>query len=123
MAATRNRNTPGNYKLEQSAVSNWSGRQMYEHAAQGRPFNTYLAGNGLIQGQMRGNSLLHNPTEVETMLFGIGSTNLTAGDNIDTSKVQPEYKSVDNMNLFATPTVYAPRPLNPSNTNRPSYLN
>ena len=104
---------------------------MYEHSASGKPYETYLAGNGLIQGKMRGTALLNNPTDVETMLFGIGSTNLTltetqmpmSGALPDTSKVAPEYKSVSIMDLFAAPTVYAPRPLHPAPNQRPSYLN
>jgi hypothetical protein len=121
MAATRNRNTPGNYKLEQNAIHQWHGQQMYEHSAQGRPYETYLAGNGLIQGHMRGHALANNPTEIETMLFGIGSTDLTKNPE-DVVPIKPDLKHLASMDLFVKPTIQVSRAIAPDTNARPAYL-
>lgn len=103
MAATRNRNTPGNYRAETEAAHQWFERQMYEHSAQGAPSQTFLAGNGLIQGRMRGPgyALSHNPVEIESMLFGIRATDLTLAE--PAPPVRPELKPVPSMDLFVKP--------------------
>jgi hypothetical protein len=122
MASTRNRNTPGNYALEQRAIQNWSSEQTYEHSAQGRPYQTYLPGNGLTPGNFKGNSIINNPTDVETMLFGIRSADLTQPD-INTTKVDVQYKQLASMDLFQKPILYAPRPIEQTGNQRPTYLN
>lgn len=122
MASTRNRNTPGNYSLEQRSIQKWSTEQLYEHSAQGRPYDTYLPGNGLNPGNFRGNTFINNPTDVETMLFGIRSADLTKPE-IDTTKVDVQYKSLPSMDLFQKPTLYAARPIGQTPNQRPTYLN
>lgn len=103
MAATRNRNTPGDYRSETQAAHQWFDRQLYAHSAQGAPSQTYLAGNGLIQGRMRGpgDALSHNPVEIESMLFGIRATDLTLAE--PAAPVKPELKSIPSMDLFSRP--------------------
>jgi hypothetical protein len=138
MASTRNRNTPGNYALEQRAIQNWSSEQTYEHSAQGRPYQTYLPGNGLTPGNFKGNSIINNPTDVETMLFGIRSADLTlvringeydrspndlTQPDINTTKVDVQYKQLASMDLFQKPILYAPRPIEQTGNQRPTYLN
>ena len=48
MASTRNKNTPGDYALEQWSLQKDYQKRMYPHAAQGKAFGTMYAGNGLI---------------------------------------------------------------------------
>lgn len=116
MSNTRNRNTQGNYQMEKAAHICWHGRQMYEHSAQGAAYNTYLAGNGLIQGKMRGNStLFDNTLEIESDLLGLGSTL----ENPRETPVIPSVKYIPNVHLFASPTIYMPRPIEPAQNARP----
>ena len=74
MASTRSRNTPGNYCLEQREVQhsiNYIVDRDYAYVPQ-----TLMAGDGLVQGRMGNAVLAQNPQDIESFLFGIGSTNL-----------------------------------------------
>lgn len=74
MASTRNINQRGNYLAEQSAY-----KQQVEYSTYkdyGVIKGTYLAGDGLIQGHLPRQILSTNSMDVESWLFGIGSTNL-----------------------------------------------
>ena len=75
MASTRNKNTPGNYCLDQRqnvGIEDW---QLYKNGANGTAYDTRLCGNGLNPGQLPWNTLSHNPADIESFLFGINSTN------------------------------------------------
>jgi len=119
MANTRNRNTQGDYQMEKATQSNWHGRQMYAHSAQGSAYNTYWAGNGLIQGQIRGHStLMNNTLEVEADLFGLGSTL----ENPRLTSIVPLPKHIPSVDLFAKSIIQVPRPVEPATYARPFYL-
>ena len=74
MASTRNINTPGDYAAEQSIFK----RQIHYllNKEYGEVTPTYAAGKGLIQGHLPDHKLSGNPNDIESSLFGIGSTNL-----------------------------------------------
>ena len=76
MASTRNKNTPGNYCLEQREYSQSTGYMLYPHSAYGTQENTKLAGFGFNPGNMPGSTLSNNYVCIESGLFGINSTNL-----------------------------------------------
>ena len=76
MASTRNKNTPGDYQLEQ-----WAQQRRFEditfiNATQGRPVQPLFPGNGLCGARIAGKDLAQNDSDIESFLFGIGSTNL-----------------------------------------------
>lgn len=73
MASTRSKNTPGNYALEQSCLSNARHYEMYV----GYNFHeqTCYAGQGLLPGRYP-LQLFRDNCDVESELLGIGSTNL-----------------------------------------------
>ena len=50
MAATRNKNTPGNYCLDQKQYTDSSAWTLYANGANGEAYDTRLAGNGLNPG-------------------------------------------------------------------------
>ena len=77
MASTRNRNTRGDYLQEQTAYANQFHYTSYDHS----PFfgvaqTTQFAGNGLVGMKSAHRVLSQNYCDIETQLFGIGSTNL-----------------------------------------------
>ena len=77
MASTRNRNTPGDYALEQKINTLQNDYMSYDKSAfYGTVQNTYFPGNGLIGMKTAGMNLSSNATDIESQLFGIGSTNL-----------------------------------------------
>ena len=74
MASTSNKNTPGNYLQEQKSY-----KQQLDYSTNkeyGVLDPTYRAGKGLIQGHLPDTELAKNPKDIESWLFGIGSTNL-----------------------------------------------
>ena len=96
MASTRNKNTPGNYCLDQrqfTEMRNWS---LYENSSHGQAFDTKLAGNGLNPCQMPWTTLSHNPADIESFLFGINSTNLVNPSH----NPRPELIRLGTVNLF-----------------------
>ena len=86
MASTRNKNTPGDYLIEQTAYKH---QIDYKTNVQyGIATSTLDAGHGLIQGKLPNSMLSGNPNDIESDLFGIGSTNLVSPN----TPVNPELK-------------------------------
>ena len=115
MASTLNKNTPGNYCLDQKQNTQSESWQLYTNGANGLAYDTRLAGTGLVQGQMPWSTLSHNPVDIETFLFGIGSTNLVN----PVKPLTPELKCLNSANLFKKQDVIMPIPLAASKTQRP----
>ena len=106
MASTRNKNTPGNYCLDQRqnvGIEKW---QLYTNGANGKAYDTRLPGNGLNPGQLNYNSLSHNPADIESFLFGINSTNLVQR----APNLTPELKCLQTANVFKSAPVIMPVP-------------
>lgn len=74
MASTRNKNTRGNYCMEQWSLEKHAAFPVYTSARV--PVESMIAGDGLVHGRMGGSELAYNAVDIETQLFGIGSTNL-----------------------------------------------
>jgi len=107
MASTRNKNTPGDYLFEQRINNNISNYSTYEHAAQGKPVQSHLPGNGLLIGRMAREHLSTNYCDIENELFGIGSTNLVNPQ----PKCVPEIKQLQSLNVIDKLPVFLPEPL------------
>jgi hypothetical protein len=106
MASTRNKNTPGNYCLDQKqnvGIESW---QLYKNGANGLAYDTRLPGNGLNPAQLPWNTLSYNPADIESFLFGINSTNLVQPAELLT----PELKCLQTANIFKTKPVIMPIP-------------
>ena len=116
MASTRNKNTPGNYCLEERQYSDARQYTIYKHSAYGEAVYTRLAGNGLTPGQLPWNTLSYNAPDIESFLFGINSTNLVN----PAPSLRPELKELKTANLFKTPDVYIPVPLVVPKNQRPT---
>ena len=115
MASTRNKNTPGNYCLEQREFSESSGYTLYPNSQYGAAYNTRLAGNGLNPAQIPWNKLSYNAPDVESFLFGINSTNLVKPAPI----FVPEFAKIDSVNIFEKNHTLIPEPLVIQKNQRP----
>ena len=93
MASTRNRNTPGDYNTRQKSFMMQVEHVTNKSAAISE--NTMYAGNGLLQGRMPDTELSSNPNDIESFLFGIGSTNLLTPQQ----PVKPEFKSLSDLSI------------------------
>ena len=115
MASTRNKNTPGNYCLEQKQFTDSSRWALYENGACGQAYDTKLSGTGLNPGQLPWNTLSRNPADIESFLFGINSTNLVKPEKPLTAKLI----HLPSENLFEPNNVCMPNPLYVQKNQRP----
>jgi hypothetical protein len=107
MASTRNRNTPGNYCLEQRQYQNSENYTLYPNSQYGAAYNTRFAGNGLLPAQIPWNKLSYNAADTESFLFGINSTNLVN----PAPCFVPEITKLDSVNIYEKGSVLMPEPL------------
>lgn len=115
MASTRNRNTPGNYCLEQREYKQFENYTLYPNSQYGAAYNTRLSGNGLLPGQIPWNKMSYNAPDIESFLLGINSTNLVN----PAPCFVPELAKLDTVNIFEKGTVYIPEPLVVEKNQRP----
>jgi hypothetical protein len=118
MAATRNKNSKGDYCLEQKQH-----RQSLEHV------EYYNTQNGhaytpaypelYVQGYMPPDNFSFNPTDIESALFGIGSTNLVQPK----PPTKPQFKSLPSVSFFNKPEVVKEKPFVPLLNQRPFICN
>jgi hypothetical protein len=107
MASTRNRNTPGNYCLEEKQYKHAETYRLYENSQYGRAYQTNFPGVGLLPAQIPANQLSTNAPDIESFLFGINSTNLVQ----PAATFVPEIQTVDSVNIFKRGPTYLPEPL------------
>ena len=106
MASTRNKNTSGNYCLDQRQNTGSEAWQLYKNGANGQAYDTKLPGNGLNPCQLPWSKLSYNPADIESFLFGINSTNLVN----PAAPLTPELKCLQTANIFKKSPVIMPIP-------------
>jgi len=119
MSSTRNKNASGDYLMEQQSNKAGCKYSTYENSAYGKANTTHFAGDGLIMGRIAPTNLSHNACDIESQLFGIGSTNLVTPKK----EVQPDLKTVESLNVIDKLPVILPQPLALDKNQRPYYLN
>ena len=116
MASTRNRNTKGNYHVEQLAMT----RQTDRCVDIVLPAVTCFPGQALIGFGATGPTLDRVFCDTESMLRGIGATNLVQA----TIYASPQPVALPFLNLVPEPAAPpVPQRLEPSKQDRPMYLN
>jgi hypothetical protein len=115
MASTRNKNSVGDYKMEQQQNKDVCGYSEYGHSAYGHPTTTYFAGDGLIMGRIAPVNLSNNSVDIESQLYGIGSTNLVKPK----PDVVAEIKGVKSLDIIDRLPVYVPPDFVLERGNRP----
>ena len=116
MSSTSSKNTPGNYRLEQNINDNFGTYCTYVNY--GVPSQTNFPGNGLLTGRMAPSDLAYNGRDVESFLWGIGSTNLVEARTPTT----PQIKQLQSLNIIDRIPIMVPEPLVVKKDQRP-YLN
>ena len=115
MASTRSKNTPGNYKLEQSVNDLSSKYDLYKYSQHGQAYNPSIPSIGFFPNAISRETLSTNPIEIESALFGINSTNL----------VEPKpntiahLKTLPRKDFFERPQMIMPKNLVIENNQRP----
>jgi hypothetical protein len=115
MASTRNKNTLGNYNLEQREFKQTETYTLYPNSQYGAAYNTRLPGNGLMPAQIPWNQLSHNAADTESFLFGINSTNLVN----PAPCFFPEITKLDSTNIYEKGNTFIPEPLVIEKNQRP----
>ena len=105
MASTRSINCPGNYCVEQWSYNKQSAYSTYkEYAFADR---TLLPGDGLLGAQIPDTELSGNPKDIESFLFGIGSTNLVTPQ----APLHPELKQMQSLAIMTKVPLIMPKDL------------
>jgi hypothetical protein len=115
MASTRNKNTPGNYCLEQREFKHSEHYTLYKNSQYGEAVHTNWAGDGLLGGQIPWNKLSYNAADTESFLFGINSTNLVNPAPV----FVPEIAQLQTVNVYNKGPTYIPQPLVVETNQRP----
>lgn len=114
MTSTINKNSIGNYELEQLNVQKQADYYLFSNAANGSAYTTYFPGNGLLPARIAPQS--GYSCDIESLLYGISSTNLAEptkkiyGD-LDVLKEANHIKNVKSLNIMTKPVQYVPSPL------------
>jgi hypothetical protein len=116
MASTRNKNTPGNYHLEQNQNKDFKEYNLYQNSSCGEAYKTNFAGNGLNQGRMPYMKLSQNGPDIESFLFGINSTNLVNPAPV----FVPKINQLQQAHIFDKEPVFIPEPLVIERNQRPT---
>ena len=119
MASTRNKNTPGNYALEKDSYLKRHTMLMYTHAPQGQAFQTNIPGNGLLPARIASSNLVEESCNVESYLWGIGSTNLENPQ----SELQYKPKSIQSLDVTNRIPMIMPERFGIEPNQRHMYLN
>ena len=102
MASTRNRNTVGDYTLEQmrnASLFNYRSDPVRRFA----PTN-HQVGFGVMQGQIPHQAYGQNAVDVESYLMGVGSTRLVKHDGmVYNYHVEPRIKNLPEIRFFEKP--------------------
>lgn len=107
MASTRNKNNRGDYQVEQKSHIQRMEYLTYENGGNGKPLETFFAGNGLLSGRVASSNLSHNSCDIESSLLGIGSTNLVNPQ----TPVKPDIKPLQSLNVIDKLPTMIPEPL------------
>jgi hypothetical protein len=117
MSSTRNKNQPENYNLEIFSKQKQMKYKLYENGSNSKAYTTHLPGNGLLTGRIASSSLSENYCDVESFLYGIGSTNLVNRKE----KVVGNLYEMDNLNIINRPPMIIDRPFVQEMNQRPLF--
>ena len=115
MASTRSKNTPDDYCLQQRSYGDARQYTTYVNSQYGKAAESAFPCFGVNMGHMPSDVLSRNPTDIESNLFGINSTNLV-------NPAEPtiaEINRMPNVAFFPRKPVYLPKPLIIENNQRP----
>jgi hypothetical protein len=106
MTSTRNKNTQGNFDQEFN-----SNKQLFHTVvSKSRIYKeSYLPGEGLLMGTYPLNIMANNQVDIESSIFGIGSTNLIQPKS-NIIKLH-DLRRLDSLNVCQKTPVVMPEPL------------
>lgn len=115
MSSTRNKNSPGNYESEQFSINKQSEYLTYINSSSGKPQQTQFPGNGLLHGRVAPTELSLNSCDIESFLYGIGTTNLVKHKTAPVAEI----RELQSLNVMSRLPVMLPKPLVIEGNQRP----
>jgi len=100
MASTRNKNSNCDYKLEQKQQKHIRENLAFFNSPNGHAYSSAFPEH-YRQGYMPADNFTHNSIDVESTLFGIGSSNLEEKN----SPAIPQFKKMPTISFFKTPEI------------------
>jgi hypothetical protein len=116
MASTRNKNTLGNYQMERTGVENHT--NYWTNAVFSVPVQTFHPGDGLLAAKTARNELSSNACDIESSLFGIGSTDLVN----PRPNIYPELNTLKSLSIIDKAKTVVVEPTKVNTGNRPMIL-
>ena len=117
MSSTRNRNNMADYQQESKAYLHTIDHMTLPDSTEAA--TNHFGGNGLLMGRMANHSLSKNACDIESQLFGIGSTNLVR-PNVP---IENKPKSLQSLNIIDRTPLIIPAPLKITSNQRPHPMN
>jgi len=114
MTSTRDKNSTGNYCLEQRGLADTRNNLAYYNGPNGHAVNPALPVS-YLGGYMPPDNLSYNPIDIESVLFGIDSTNLVNPK----PDVLPQLKTLPSVSFFEREQVIMSKKVVPDYTQRP----
>ena len=115
MTSTRNKNTQGNYSLEQKSYSLARDYDLYKHSQYRLAHKTTMPDIIYRPSFLPRDTLSRNPIEIESNLFGINSTNLVK----ERKPAKPQLKTLPTSKFFERVPLFMPKPLVIEKNQRP----
>lgn len=113
MSSTRLKNQPGEYNLEQLQNIYTCNNRLNAYRTKAK--TTSLPVLGFNPSHIPSHILSSNSTDIESQLFGVGSTNLVTPQK----PVEPRIHSLDTTSYFERPDLIIPEQFVFDNTQRP----
>ena len=113
MASTRNKNTASDYSIQQKSYKLSKNYVMSTNKRLSN--NTALPELGVFANHIPNTELSHNPTDIESSLFGINSTNLVEPQ----PKVIPQFKQMPTVKFYDRVPLIKNQPYTVKTNNRP----
>lgn len=115
MVSTRNKNTSNNYCLEQNINTQQLNYIHYKYSQYGQSYQNNIPALGITPSHMPRDTLSYNPVDIETYLFGIGSTDLVN----KRETIRPDLRKVETISYFDRIQMIMPEPLIVEKNQRP----
>ena len=113
MSSTRNNNMPGDYCVQQKSYNEASSYLL--NKSKRIAYHSTIPCPGVNVGGMPNTVLSHNPTDIESKLYGINSTNLVTPQK----PIIPDLKCLDMLSFAPRLRPHLPEPLIIENGQRP----
>tara|TARA_B100000530_G_scaffold308872_1_gene234263 strand:- start:811 stop:1164 length:354 start_codon:yes stop_codon:yes gene_type:complete len=105
MASTRQKNSQGDYVLEQKSIERLSAHTLYPYRRVS--YKTALPDAGINVGHVPANQLSSNAVDIESRLYGINANNLIKPQEA----IVPGLNLLPNASFFERITTFMPEPL------------